>query len=179
MDMTYRVSKNAYIELLADMVRRNDSRPLKLLTAFLLTIGQMAAVAVLCVTRLEGSTRLFAIVWSLLLAGITLLRRKTVRQRAKGTLQRLEYAGQLPEDYWREHKLRTAGKELRVSYGDQRLSCPLHAVGPVEERPDALYIYCGGIYPSGGERRGGHKPDGEPHAAQHRGLGHYSPAGKS
>lgn len=144
MDMTYRVSKNAYIELLADMVRRNDSRPLKLLTAFLLTFGQMAAVAVLCVTRLEGSTRLFAIVWSLLLAGITLLRRKTVRQRAKGTLQRLEYAGQLPEDYWREHKLRTAGKELRVSYGDQRLSCPLHAVGPVEERPDALYIYCGG-----------------------------------
>ena len=93
MDMTYRVSKNAYIELLADMVRRNDSRPLKLLTAFLLTFGQMAAVAVLCVTRLEGSTRLFAIVWSLLLAGITLLRRKTVRQRAKGTLQRLEYAG--------------------------------------------------------------------------------------
>ena len=81
MDMTYRVSKNAYIELLADMVRRNDSRPLKLLTAFLLTFGQMAAVAVLCVTRLEGSTRLFAIVWSLLLAGITLLRRKTVRQR--------------------------------------------------------------------------------------------------
>ena len=64
MDMTYRVSKNAYIELLADMVRRNDSRPLKLLTAFLLTFGQMAAVAVLCVTRLEGSTRLFAIVWS-------------------------------------------------------------------------------------------------------------------
>ena len=45
MDMTYRVSKNAYIELLADMVRRNDSRPLKLLTAFLLTFGQMAAVA--------------------------------------------------------------------------------------------------------------------------------------
>lgn len=36
MDMTYRVSKNAYIELLADMVSRNDSRPIKLLTTFLL-----------------------------------------------------------------------------------------------------------------------------------------------
>ena len=130
MDMTYRVSKNAYIELLADMVRRNDSRPIKLLTTFLLTLGQMAAVAVLCATRLEGRERVFAIVWSLLLAGIT--------------LQRLEYAGQLPEDYWREHRLRTAGNELRVSYGGQRLSCPLHAVGPVEERTDALYIYCGG-----------------------------------
>ena len=144
MDMTYRVSKNAYIELLADMVRRNDSRPVKLFTTFLLTLGQMAAVAVLCATRLEGRERVFAIVWSLLLAGITLLRRRTVRQRAKGTLQRLEYAGQLPEDYWREHRLRTAGNELRVSYGGQRLSCPLHAVGPVEERADALYIYCGG-----------------------------------
>lgn len=65
MDMTYRVSKNAYIELLADMVRRNDSRPIKLLTTLLLTLGQ-------------------------------------------------------------------------------RLSCPLHAVGPVEERADARYIYCGG-----------------------------------
>ena len=54
MDMTYRVSKNAYIELLADMVRRNDSRPVKLFTTFLLTLGQMAAVAVLCATRLEG-----------------------------------------------------------------------------------------------------------------------------
>ncbi len=144
MDMTYRVSKNAYIELLADMVRRNDSRPLKLFTMFLLTFGQMAAVAVFCVTRLQGRERVFAIIWSLLLACITLLRRRTVRQRAKGTLQRLEYAGQLPEDYWREHKLRTAGNELRVTYGDQRLSCPLHAVGPVEERADALYIYCGG-----------------------------------
>lgn len=144
MDMTYRVSQNAYIELLADMVRRNDSRPVKLFTTFLLTLGQMAAVAVLCATRLEGRERVFAIVWSLLLAGITLLRRRTVRQRAKGTLQRLEYAGQLPEDYWREHRLRTAGNELRVSYGGQRLSCPLHAVGPVEERTDALYIYCGG-----------------------------------
>ena len=144
MDMTYRVSKNAYIELLADMVRCNDSRPVKLFTTFLLTLGQMAAVAVLCATRLEGRERVFAIVWSLLLAGITLLRRRTVRQRAKGTLQRLEYAGQLPEDYWREHRLRTAGNELRVSYGGQRLSCPLHAVGPVEERADALYIYCGG-----------------------------------
>lgn len=144
MDMTYRVSKNAYIELLADMVRRNDSRPVKLFTTFLLTLGQMAAVAVLCATRLEGRERVFAIVWSLLLAGITLLRRRTVRQRAKGTLQPLEYAGQLPEDYWREHRLRTAGNELRVSYGGQRLSCPLHAVGPVEERADALYIYCGG-----------------------------------
>lgn len=50
MDMTYRVSKNAYIELLADMVRRNDSRPIKLFTTFLLTLGQMAAVAVLCAT---------------------------------------------------------------------------------------------------------------------------------
>ena len=40
MDMTYRVSKNAYIELLADMVRRNDSRPIKLLTTLLLTLGQ-------------------------------------------------------------------------------------------------------------------------------------------
>lgn len=63
MDMTYRVSKNAYIELLADMVRRNDSRPVKLFTTFLLTLGQMAAVAVLCATRLEGRERVFAIVW--------------------------------------------------------------------------------------------------------------------
>ena len=90
MDMTYRVSKNAYIELLADMVRRNDSRPIKLLTTFLLTIGQMAAVAVLYATRLEGRERVFAIVWSLLLAGITLLRRREVSDKLIAALEAAE-----------------------------------------------------------------------------------------
>ena len=144
MDLTYQVSKETYIDLLADMVRRNDRRPLKVVTALLLTVVQMAVVLMLCVFRLEGQQRTFAIVWSLLLAGITLLRRCTVRQRAAGTLRRLEYSGQLPEDYWQKHRLRTVGSELRVSYGAQRLSCPLHAVGPVEERENALYLYCGG-----------------------------------
>ena len=90
MDMTYRVSKNAYIELLADMVRRNDSRPIKLLTTFLLTLGQMAAVAVLYATRLEGRERVFAIVWSLLLAGITLLRRREVSDKLIAALEAAE-----------------------------------------------------------------------------------------
>ena len=90
MDMTYRVSKNAYIELLADMVRRNDSRPVKLFTTFLLTLGQMAAVAVLCATRLEGRERVFAIVWSLLLAGITLLRRREVSDKLIAALEAAE-----------------------------------------------------------------------------------------
>ena len=90
MDMTYRVSKNAYIELLADMVRRNDSRPIKLLTTFLLTLGQMAAVAVLYATRLEGRERGFAIVWSLLLAGITLLRRREVSDKLIAALEAAE-----------------------------------------------------------------------------------------
>ena len=90
MDMIYRVSKNAYIELLADMVRRNDSRPIKLLTTFLLTLGQMAAVAVLYATRLEGRERVFAIVWSLLLAGITLLRRREVSDKLIAALEAAE-----------------------------------------------------------------------------------------
>ena len=90
MDMTYRVSKNAYIELLADMVRRNDSRPIKLLTTFMLTLGQMAAVAVLYATRLEGRERVFAIVWSLLLAGITLLRRREVSDKLIAALEAAE-----------------------------------------------------------------------------------------
>ena len=90
MDMTYRVSKNAYIELLADMVRRNDSRPIKLLTTFLLTLGQMAAGAVLYATRLEGRERVFAIVWSLLLAGITLLRRREVSDKLIAALEAAE-----------------------------------------------------------------------------------------
>ena len=37
-----------------------------------------------------------------------------------------------------------AERELRLSYGEARLSCPLNAVGPVEQRGDALYLYCGG-----------------------------------
>lgn len=119
-------------------------RPLKMLTALLLTVGQMTAVILLCIFKLEGSQRIFVLIWSVLVAGITVLRRCTARSTAKGTLTRLEYSGQLPEDYWKKHRLTVAERELRLSYGEARLSCPLNAVGPVEQRGDALYLYCGG-----------------------------------
>mgnify|MGYP002237624994 CR=1 FL=1 len=53
-------------------------------------LGQMAAVAVLYATRLEGRERVFAIVWSLLLAGITLLRRREVSDKLIAALEAAE-----------------------------------------------------------------------------------------
>ena len=144
MDLTYQVPRDAYIELLADMVRCNDRRPIRVATALLLTVGQMAAVILLCIFRLEASQRPFFLIWSVLLAGVTVLRRRTFRQRAKGTLDRLEYSGQLPADYWKEHRLRKVGQELRLSYGAQRLACPLSGINQVEEKAHGLYLYCGG-----------------------------------
>ena len=144
MELTYQVPRDAYVNLLESMIRKNDRRPLKMLTALLLTVGQMTAVILLCIFKLEGSQRIFVLIWSVLVAGITVLRRCTARQRAKGTLTRLEYSGQLPEDYWKKHRLTVAERELRLSYGEARLCCPLNAVGPVEQRGDALYLYCGG-----------------------------------
>ncbi len=138
-----RKQKNAYIELLADMVRRNDSRPVKLFTTFLLTLGQMAAVAVLCATRLEGRERVFAIVWSLLLAGITLLRRRTVRQRkghAAASGIRRSAPGGLLARAQAAHRRKRAARQLRRPAPFLPASCGR----PVEERADALYIYCGG-----------------------------------
>ena len=113
MELTYQVPRDTYVNLLESMIRKNDRRPLKMLTALLLTVGQMAAVILLCIFKLEGSQRIFVLIWSVLVAGITVLRRCTARQRAKGTLTRLEYSGQLPEDYWKKHRLTVAERELR------------------------------------------------------------------
>ena len=142
-ELTYQVPRQAYTALLADMIRRNERRPIRIMTLLLLTVGQMAAVLVLCLFRLEGGERFFFLAWSLLLAGITVLRRCTIRQWANGTLRRLEYGGQLPEDFWREHRLRVTDQELSLHYGAQSLQCPLYGISRVEEREDALYLYCG------------------------------------
>lgn len=144
MNLTYQVPRAAYTALLADMVRRNDRRPIRMVTTLLMTVGQMTAVVLLCVFRLQPGQRAFFLIWSALLAGLTLLRRCTVRQRAEGTLRRLEYSGQLPEDYWKEHTLRMEGGQLHLRYGAARLSCPLYGVTLVEEKNECLYIYCGG-----------------------------------
>lgn len=141
MDLTYSVPREAYIDLLAEMIRQSERRPLRVFTTMLLTVGQMAVVILLCIFRLEAGQRSFALIWSLLVAGITLLRRLTRRQRAKGTLMRLEDSGQLPADYWKPHRLHTVGQELRLSYGGAKLSCPLSAV-TVREAGEILQIYC-------------------------------------
>lgn len=142
-ELTYQVPREAYINLLADMIRKNDRRPFRVAAALLLTVGQMSAVAFLCIFRLEPGQRAFFLIWSLLLAGLTVLRRCTVRQRAGGTLQRLEYTGQLSQDYWKDHRLRLSDTELRLRYGDQILTCPLYGISRVEERKDGLFLYCG------------------------------------
>ena len=141
MELRYRVPKELYIGLLADMIRKNERRPLKVFVALLMTAGQMAVVIWLCMSRLEGDQRVFSLVWSLLLAGLTVLRRCTIKQRAKGTLRRLE-GSQLPEDYWKEHRLRTAGRQLHLSYGNQKLTCPLYGITRIDEKAEALYLYC-------------------------------------
>lgn len=142
-ELTYQVPRRAYAALLEDMIRKNDRRPLRVAAALLLTVGQMAAVAWLCVFRLEPRQRAFFLVWSVLLAGLTVLRRRTVRQRANGTLQRLECTGQLPPDYWEDHRLRITETELCLRYGGQTLSCPLYGLSQVEEREDVLFLRCG------------------------------------
>lgn len=83
MELTYQVPRDAYVNLLESMIRKNDRRPLKMLTALLLTVGQMTAVILLCFFKLEGSQRIFVLIWSVLVAGITVLRRCTARQRPR------------------------------------------------------------------------------------------------
>ena len=58
-ELTYQVPRQAYTALLADMIRRNERRPIRIMTLLLLTVGQMAAVLVLCLFRLEGGERGF------------------------------------------------------------------------------------------------------------------------
>lgn len=143
MVLNYQVPREAYISLLADMIRRNDRRPIRVLTALLLTVGQLGVVIALCIFKLDAGQRPFFLIWSVLLAALTVLRRATVRMRAKGTLQRLEYSGQLPGDYWDKHRLKIRDGELRLQYGQQECSCALSAISRIDEVHEALYIYCG------------------------------------
>lgn len=143
MKLTYTVPRDNYIALLADMIRRNDRRPIRILTALLMTVGQMGVVILLCIFKLDAGQRIFFLIWSVLLAALTVLRRCTVRQRAKGTLQRLEYSGQLPKDYWEKHRLKIDDQGLHLQYGDQECACALSAVSRIDRLHDALYIHCG------------------------------------
>lgn len=144
MNLTYQVSRDDYTALLADMIRRNDRRPYRIFTTLLLTVGQMVLIGWLCIFRLQsGQQRTFLAVWSILLAAVTAARFVTVRQRAKGTLQRLEYTGRLPEDFWKPHRLKLSQDTLQLQYGAQSLSCPLHGLTQVKVQNGALYLYCG------------------------------------
>lgn len=142
MNLNYYVPRESYIYLLAEMIRKNDRRPIRLFTAFLATVGQFGIVLALCVFKLERSQWPFFLIWSVLLVGLTILRRSTVSLRAKGTLQRLEYTGQLPPDYWEKHRLEIHDSALVLNYGQQESTCALSSVSRIDELQGALYVYC-------------------------------------
>ena len=143
MKYSYYVTENDYITLLAGLIRRRDRKPLRLIMLLLTTVGQMGLVAWLCLTRLERSQWMFYIVWSVLLAAFSVLRVMTARLRAKGTLYRLKDNGQLPEDYWKEHKLFRTKEGLVLLYGDVRTVCPPGQLTDVREEDGLLYLMSG------------------------------------
>ena len=143
MKYSYYVTENDYITLLAGFIRKRDRKPLRRVMLFLMTFGQMALVAWLCYTRLERSQWTFYIVWSLLLAAFSILRVLTARQRAKGTLYRLKDNGQLPEDYWKEHRLFETKEGLVLQYGAARAVCALGQLSEVREEDGLLYLMVG------------------------------------
>ena len=143
MKLEYTVTENDYITLLAGLIRIRDNRPLRRVAFLLLTVGQMAVIAWLCLTRLAPEQRPFFIVWSVLLAAFTVLRRRTVRARAKGTLYRLKADGQLPEDYWKPHRLEEKKDGLALSYGGVRLLCPPGQLTHADEADGLLYLRVG------------------------------------
>lgn len=143
MKLTYTVPRELYIILMEDMLRKRERRPLGMFLYFILTIGQFAGCVVVGFLRMEGKQRYFLLVWSVLLAALTVLRRSTVPQRAKGLLARLEDSGQLPKDYWEKHILQVKKDILQLRYGAQELTCPLAGISRVEERKEAVYIWSG------------------------------------
>ncbi len=142
MNLNYYVPRESYIYLLSEMIRKNDRRPIRIFTAFLATIGQFGIVLALCIFKLDRSQWPFFLIWSILLAGLTILRRSTVSLRAKGTLQRLEYTGQLSPDYWEKHRLRVHDSALFLNYGQLESTCALSSVSRIDEIHGTLYVYC-------------------------------------
>lgn len=147
MNLTYAVTKDNYIHLLAELIRRNERRPIKRIVFLLTTVGQMALVAILCSFQLDREQWPFFIIWSLLVAGVQTLRRLTVRQRAKGTLERFLYTNQLPEDYWKPHHLRETSEGLLLTFGGVRQLCAPEHLTRFEETGEQLHLYAGeGIF---------------------------------
>ena len=147
MKLRYKVSEKDYVALLAGLIRKKDAAPWRRVMFFVLTAGQMAVVAWLCIFRLAPGQRLFYIVWSLLLAGFTLLRRFTAPARAKGTLYRLKEGGQLPADFWEEHRLSEEEEGLVLCYGGVRTVCPRGSFSGFYEEDGLLYLKAGdGIF---------------------------------
>ena len=143
MKVTYKVTEEDYTKLLAGLIRKRDRRPAQRVMFFLLTAGQIAVVAWLCIFRLAPGQRLFYIVWSLLLAGFTVLRRCTAHSRAKGTLLRLKDNGQLPADYWEEHTLSETREGLVLTYGNACTVCPKGAFSGVSLEDGLYYVRAG------------------------------------
>ena len=144
MKLEYLVTENDYISLLADMLRKNDRRPIKQFLFFMLTVGQMAIIAYMCAFKLDSSRWPFYIGWSIAVAALNILHRKTVRARAKGTLLRLKAGSQLPEDYWQPHKLKEGREGLELRYGEIRTLCTFGGLTNIEERNGLIYLYSGG-----------------------------------
>ena len=140
--------------MLAGFIRKRDQRLSRRIMLFLMTLGQMGLVAWLCMTKLERSQWAFYIVWSLLLAAVSILRVLTFRQRAKGTLLRLKDNGQLPEDFWKPHHLSETKEGLALTYGSVRTVCAPGELSSFLEEDGLIYLKAGenifDIVPAGG-----------------------------
>ncbi|MBQ6469567.1 MAG: hypothetical protein IJJ50_05910 [Lachnospiraceae bacterium] len=123
MKYTYQVSQDDYLAMLASMIRKQDAKPFRRLLLVLLTIGQMGMALWLCLTRLEKSQRVLLMTASVLLAALIVFWTFAVRFRAKGMLGQVRKTGQLPEDFWKLHRLEETKEGLALSYGSVRLVC--------------------------------------------------------
>ena len=143
MKLEYTVTEQDYIALLTELIRNRDRSPMGCLTLLLLTVGQVAAAVWLCVFRLERERWPLFLVGSLLIAAITVFRRCTRGTRAKSTLYRLKANHQLPEDYWKPHRLSETRDGLQLAYGGTKAVCPPEALGQAEQHGSLLYLHAG------------------------------------
>ena len=146
MKLSFSVSQEDYLSALLFLLRRKSRKPWGMFTAFMLTIGQFAAVSSFCIAGLVTGARA---VFLLILSGIVFVMNGFLYLptplRAKLMMIRMKRGGQWDPEYEKRHTLAWEGDKLVLQYGKVRRKLAAESVTQAAEWRHSLLILTGDV----------------------------------
>ena len=145
MKLRYKVTRENYIEMLENQIRRRGRRPLSIFITILGTIVQFGLYLYLVATaRISGTSVLIIGAMSIFVAAATVSIRLLTHRRAVVALERFEMQGKLSPEFWKEHVLTIGPKLVTVRSGSLKYEYDLSDLNGYDELPSSLLLYCSG-----------------------------------